>query len=113
MLFAALALFFEQNNILLPFIATLLFVVHPIHTEVVANIKSRDEILCLLLFLIALCVSVKYARQGGIRYLAIAAISIFLAMLSKETAVTMALIAPMTVYFFQSSSITHITSRTF
>ena len=43
MLFLALTLFLDKHNILLPFIATLLFVTHPIHTEVVANIKSRDE----------------------------------------------------------------------
>src|SRR5688572_30865975 len=36
---------FKNYSPLLPLLATLLFVVHPIHTEVVANIKSRDEIL--------------------------------------------------------------------
>jgi tetratricopeptide (TPR) repeat protein len=102
-LFVALGLFFEKQNTLLPFIATLLFVAHPIHTEVVANIKSRDEILCLLFSLIALWASVMYARQGGITYLVAAGVALFLAMLSKETAVTMALMVPMTVYFFQPS----------
>jgi len=33
----------------LPFIAALLFAVHPVHTEIVANIKGRDEILVSLL----------------------------------------------------------------
>ncbi len=46
--------------------------------------------------------------RAGITYLVTAGISIFLAMLSKETAVTMVIIAPMTVYFFQSSGIKHI-----
>lgn len=36
----------------LPFVIALLFVLHPAHTEVVANIKSRDEILCLFFFVI-------------------------------------------------------------
>jgi hypothetical protein len=36
----------------LAFIASLLFIAHPLHVEVVANIKSRDEILC---FLFVLC----------------------------------------------------------
>lgn len=37
----------------LPFVAALLFALHPLHTEVVANIKGRDEILALLLALVA------------------------------------------------------------
>jgi Tfp pilus assembly protein PilF len=105
MLFVTLALFLEKQNLVVPFVATLLFVAHPIHTEVVANIKSRDEILCLLFSLIALWAAVKHARQGGAVYLVAAGLSVFLAMLSKETAVTMVIIAPMTVYFFQSSRI--------
>src|SRR3972149_7555568 len=32
----------------IPFITTLIFIIHPVHTEVVANIKGRDEILALL-----------------------------------------------------------------
>jgi len=39
-------------SVWVPFSVTLLFAVHPIHTEVVANIKSRDEILCFLFFLL-------------------------------------------------------------
>ncbi len=42
-----------NGNLLIPFIASMLFAAHPIHTEVVANIKSRDEIMCLLLCLLA------------------------------------------------------------
>ena len=101
-LLLTLARFFEPHNILLPFVATILFVAHPIHTEVVANIKSRDEILCLLFSLIALWAAVTYARRGGIGYLVTAGLSSLLGMLSKETAVTMLIVAPITVYFFQS-----------
>ena len=105
LLFGTLALFLDKQNLVLPFVATLLFVAHPIHTEVVANIKSRDDILCLLFSLIALWAAVKHSRQGGAAYLVAAGLSVFLAMLSKETAVTMLLIAPITVYFFQPSRI--------
>jgi len=43
----------KSYNMWLPAIVTLLFALHPIHTEVVANIKSRDEILCFLFFILA------------------------------------------------------------
>ena len=36
----------------IPFTATMLFTAHPLHTEAVANIKGRDEILCLFFCLL-------------------------------------------------------------
>ena len=52
LLFRVLSIIFPIKNkewyLTLPFIATLLFALHPIHLEVVANIKGRDEIMALL-----------------------------------------------------------------
>ncbi|MDD4150951.1 MAG: hypothetical protein PHE33_13085, partial [Bacteroidales bacterium] len=42
------------------FIASILFLAHPIHTEAVANIKGRDEIMTLLGSLAALWFTIKY-----------------------------------------------------
>ena len=50
LLFKVLRRLMPEQNILFPFFVSLVFIAHPVHTEVVANIKSRDEILCLLLF---------------------------------------------------------------
>ena len=54
-----IGLLFKVLNKLLPnysnwvsFAVALLFMLHPSHTEVVANIKSRDEILCFFFFLL-------------------------------------------------------------
>jgi len=38
----------NQKNRLLAFAITLVWIAHPVHTEVIANIKSRDEIMCFL-----------------------------------------------------------------
>jgi protein O-mannosyl-transferase len=51
-LYRFLTLILSRYSVWLPFAATLLFALHPIHSEVVANIKSRDEILCLLFLLL-------------------------------------------------------------
>jgi hypothetical protein len=82
----------------IPFAIALLWVVHPLHTEVVANIKSRDEILSFLFGLLAINFFV-YGRSlqksllfGGLCY--------FLALLSKENALTYLAIIPVTVFFF-------------
>ncbi|MCB0518110.1 MAG: tetratricopeptide repeat protein [Lewinellaceae bacterium] len=80
--------------------ATLLFVVHPVHTEVVANIKGRDEIVSLLGSLAALYLSLKafYEKKPTLN-IAAAAI-FFLALLSKENAITFLAIVPLTFFFF-------------
>lgn len=44
----------KDYNPLIAFIATLVYAAHPIHTEVVASIKNRDEILALLLAILSL-----------------------------------------------------------
>ena len=84
----------------IPFLATALFVVHPLHVEVVANIKGRDEILALLGELSALYFTFKYTQNNKSKYLIGSFTSILLAMLSKESAITFLAIVPLTVHFF-------------
>ncbi len=69
------------------FIATLLFALHPIHTEVVANIKSRDEILSLLFILLTGIFLFEWDRARKRSSMALAMVSLALALLSKEYAV--------------------------
>jgi tetratricopeptide (TPR) repeat protein len=88
-----------------PFIASLLFVTHPIHTEVVANIKGRDEILALLGSLLTLYSSCRFLETGKARYLAYATAAFFLGLFSKENAVTFLGVVPLTAYsFFKRSA---------
>ncbi len=104
LLMMTLSAVFKEYSLLLPFIATLLFVIHPIHTEVVANIKSRDELLCFLFVTLTMMYLHKYITTGKIITLIISAISFFLAYLSKESAITMVVIIPLFIWFFSSKS---------
>ena len=86
----------------IPFLAALLFTVHPLHTEVVANLKSRDEVLALSFALASLCLSVR-AVDHGRRAAAIgAATCFFLALFSKESAITFLAVVPLSLWFFRS-----------
>jgi protein O-mannosyl-transferase len=69
----------KQYNTWLPAIVTLLFALHPIHTEVVANIKSRDEILCFLFFIVT---ARELLAKGRVTVAAI--VYYLLCLLSKE-----------------------------
>lgn len=87
--------FWHGQNVLLPLAVAVLFVAHPIHTEVVANIKSRDEILCLLGCVVAFWQFTRHLRTGSRGALAASALAYFAALLSKEGAVTMLPVFPM------------------
>jgi len=80
--------------------ATLLFVVHPLHTEVVANVKGRDELVSLLGSLAALLVSLHAFYEKKPRLSLAAAGLFFLALLSKENAITFLAVVPLSYYFF-------------
>jgi protein O-mannosyl-transferase len=88
--------------------ATLLFAFHPIHTEVVASIKSRDEILSLLLGLISFYFMMSYLEEKKNSYSFFSLTSFFLALFCKESALTFVAIVPLILYFFTSLEIKKI-----
>lgn len=104
-LFQLLAAIFKEQSVLIPLFATLLFAVHPIHTEVVANIKSRDEILCTLFVLLTLKWLYGYLKSGQVLKLAAAALAFFLSFLSKENAITVMGVIPFFIWFFSDKTI--------
>lgn len=85
----------------IPFIAGILYLVHPIHTEVVANIKGRDEMMTFLGSLGALYYTVRFTEVKKYKYLLFAALVFFLGFLSKENAVTFLAVIPLSLYFFK------------
>ncbi len=87
------------------FFAALLFAVHPIHTEVVANIKGADEILALLLSVCATLFSLKAFTSKKIPDYLIAGALFFLALLSKENAITFLFIVPLIFSFFITTDV--------
>ena len=84
----------------IPFLASLFFIAHPIHTEAVANIKGRDEIMSMLFSLWALYASLRYMDFKKPLWLVLAIVSYFLALLSKENAITFLAVIPLSIYFF-------------
>lgn len=71
----------------LPFLATILYTLHPIHTEVVANIKGRDEIYGFLFSIAALIYFFQVFKKRWNDYFAVFLL-FFLAVLSKENTIT-------------------------
>ena len=94
-----------KSSPMMAFIAALLFTIHPIHTEVVANVKSRDEIMSLLFMCLTFIFEFKYREKNDKRMLWAALASYFLAFLSKEYAITMVVLLPLSLYLFNNFSI--------
>ena len=108
LLFVFLAQLFKGYSLLLPFFATLVFVAHPVHVEVVANIKSRDEIMAFLGCLSAVWGLWNYWKDQKMKWLILGLASYFMAMFSKENAITFLAIFPLVGYFFTKKSLPEI-----
>lgn len=85
----------------MPFIATMLFAAHPLHTEIVANIKGRDEILAFLFSVAAMNSILNFVDNNKKLELINAFIFIFLGSMSKEITITFLAVIPLSIYFFR------------
>jgi tetratricopeptide (TPR) repeat protein len=75
----------------------LLFASHPLHTEVVANLKNREEILCFLFATAAVLLFIKAMKGPGHRLIAaiFGVLSMALSILSKQTGLVFCVIIPL------------------
>ncbi|MCC6814809.1 MAG: tetratricopeptide repeat protein [Saprospiraceae bacterium] len=104
--FLVYALFKKFESIARPvsFIVGLLFVAHPIHTEVVNNVKSLDEIISLLFGILGMHLILKYVDFLKIKFLILSFISYSIAIFSKESAINFLYLTPLILFFFRSVS---------
>lgn len=89
----------------LAFITSVIFLVHPIHTEVVANVKSRDEILSFLFIVLTFFYVFKYEETKIKKHLWFGALCYLGALLSKEWGITLVALIPMALFIFRRYSI--------
>jgi len=88
-----------------PFVATVLFIVHPLHIEVVGNVKGRDELFAFLGEMGGLYFTFRYLEQKKIKQLIYSFVCFFIGILSKESVLTFLAVVPLTAYFFTKSSL--------
>jgi tetratricopeptide (TPR) repeat protein len=92
--------YFFRNNQDLAFLAALLFTMHPIHSEAVANVKSRDELFSLIFIALTFFYTFKYIELKKPIYIFWTCLMFLVALLSKEYAVMLLFLVPLSVYFF-------------
>ncbi|XP_022919207.2 protein O-mannosyl-transferase TMTC4-like [Onthophagus taurus] len=69
------------------FLSTLLFTVHPVHTETVAALVGRADLLCSIFSLITILLYKKTIQKDSVILLLVISFIVFLAVLTKETAI--------------------------
>ena len=100
LLFITLSSLLSQFNRVLPIAISLLFIAHPLHTEVVASIKNRDEILAFLGGMASLFFAVRFFKSNKVLFYILALLCFGLAVLSKRSIIPFALIIPLAGIFF-------------
>ncbi len=100
--FKLLFKWFGVENLKLAFLAVILFALHPVHTEVVASIKNRDEILAFLFIVLTGLSMVKYLDKSKMRSIVWIILLFTMAMLSKKSAYPLAIVLPIAFVLFQN-----------
>jgi len=90
----------KNYHLLFPLVIAFLFLIHPIHTEVVASLKNRDEMLSLLFGLLMLNSFVNYSLKPSVKRLIWGLLFFILGILSKPTIGVFMVIVPLIFYFF-------------
>jgi len=104
LLFRFVLSLFDEEAMTIAFVTALLFALHPVHTEVVANIKSRDELMCFFFSFLSLLVFIRYIRSGKLILLAAGGFCFLVALFSKETAVFFLPVILLVFFFYRNSN---------
>lgn len=99
-LFFLLKRILNRYNILFPFLIILLFMAHPVHTEVVASLRNRGEMLAFLCGSGSLWYLLSYSETRSLRYLTMALIFFFFGFLCNSNILVFILIFPVVLYFY-------------
>ncbi len=101
-IFSLLLRLFPATHMYISAAVVLLFALHPVHTEVIASVKSRDELLAALFGLLALMYFIRSAGNLKNKYTVYGTVCFALALLSKESAISFLAVIPLALYMFSN-----------
>ena len=103
-IFSFLRRILRSKDLSLALVIAILYISHPLHVEVVANIKSRDEIFQLAFTLLAFLQFDKYYDTSRYKHLLGTVIFFLLGYLSRENGITILGIMPMYVWLLKDGA---------
>ena len=108
LLFWVLLHLFREYHYFFSITITLLFLLHPIHTEVVNSLKGRDELLSFFFGLLGIFFFLSYLNTNKLKHLFLVFICFLIALLSKKSAVLFFALPPLISFFFYQEKIKKI-----
>lgn len=99
--FNLLRKFIGEDKLMIAFLASLIFVVHPVHSEVVASIKNRDEILAFLFAMLSGLMAIRYLEKKIVYSILFSFLFFTAAMLSKKSIFPLAIVFPLGLLFLK------------
>lgn len=105
LLFQLIIRWMGHKSIYLALIAALFFAVHPIHSEVVASIKNRDEILAFLFAILSALAVHKYAQHKKFWHmLVLGGLYFAIGMLAKKSIYPLVFVLPIAAILFTNNN---------
>jgi protein O-mannosyl-transferase len=81
-----------DQRMALPFVSAAIFALHPIHTESVAWISGRTDLLSTLFFLLAFISYLEYAKEKNAKGLVLSCLFFLFSLFSKENAIAFVIV---------------------
>ena len=105
LLYFVFSRYFFKDNQDMAFLAAVIFMAHPIHSEIVANVRGRGEIFSVLFIALTFLLSFRFIETKKTTALLLSSCVFLLALLSKEYAVMLLPLLPLAVYVFLGEKI--------
>lgn len=112
LLFLLLKEFWGNKYPYLPLLIAILFAVHPVHTDVIANIKGSADLFAMLNAIVAFLFLFHFIKHKKIYKIVIACLFYFLSLVSKEIAVTYIAVFPLAMFYFTDLKVKSIIKNT-
>ncbi len=108
LIFQMLQVLFQGKQTTFSAVIAILFISHPIHSEVVNNLKNRDEILSLIFALLSVISVFKGLDKKQWKYFLFGVLFISFSLLSKRSSTPFLVIIPLMLWYFRDFSIKNI-----
>jgi tetratricopeptide (TPR) repeat protein len=108
LVFLLLSTHWLNNRMDLAFLSTMIFTIHPVHSEVVANVRGRDDLLSMIFIVLSIYFSFSYLKHRRVQDLVISFFVMLLALFSKEYSFLLVFILPLSIYVFSEEKINHL-----
>lgn len=102
LIFQMLQVLFQGKYSTFSAVIAILFIAHPIHSEVVNSLKNRDEILSLIFALLSIISIFKGLDNKKLKFFIFGIIFISLSLLSKRSSTPFLVIIPLAIWYFRN-----------